>query len=184
MLTSQLGPATCQVLESHTWQMASVSDAAHLSLSSDPQRHLWTQKKKKKSVPDITTLESYAAAAKKTTHSLPNAGISHSGKAPELVCHSVVNMYKNILCTPACKSTALGGKIKCSSSEEQIHKIQHKYRLEYSTSLQRRELELHGTTGMKLTNTQLSCWADEDKAEGRRHDTIYITRNSMQGDTL
>lgn len=67
-------------------------------------------KKKKKSVPDITTLESYAAAAKKTTHSLPNAGISHSGKAPELVCHSVVNMYKNILCTPACKSTALGGK--------------------------------------------------------------------------
>lgn len=115
------------------------------------------KKKKKKSVPDITTLESYAAAAKKTTHSLPNAGISHSGKAPELVCHSVVNMYKNILCTPACKSTALGGKIKCSSSEEQIHKIQHKYRLEYSTSLQRRELELHGTTGMKLTNTQLSC---------------------------
>lgn len=109
MLTSQLGPATCQVLESHTWQMASVSDAAHLSLSSDPQRHLWTQKKKK-SVPDITTLESYAAAAKKTTHSLPNAGISHSGKAPELVCHSVVNMYKNILCTPACKSTALGEK--------------------------------------------------------------------------
>lgn len=68
------------------------------------------KKKKKKSVPDITTLESYAAAAKKTTHSLPNAGISHSGKAPELVCHSVVNMYKNILCTPACKSTALGGK--------------------------------------------------------------------------